>query len=169
MTIMVEQAVQLLEKLGAANKRHSSRSLMDHLLGTRLVLRRWQTDPAVQMAGMFHSVYDTRAYQAGFSLSREDLRHVIGYRSEKLVWHFRNIHLFERATMLREPVLVAKLSPALADLFTIGAANLVEQAAYMSTRKMGSTPYLYRNIFERYGSALPLPIAKAMRAELASL
>lgn len=166
MTDAAAAALRYLDRKGAMARRHSGRNLYDHLVGTSQILRRWQADDAVCLAGLCHSVYDTHTYRADLDIERQELCEIIGLRAEALAWRFRNIHLFERAAVVRRPALIHRLSAPLQALFLIGAANLVEQSAYLSIRKLGSAPRRYRAILTAFGPALPQPAALGMAEEL---
>lgn len=154
-----------LASQGAGTRRHSGRDLITHLRGTHDILQRWQADEATCLAGLCHSVYDTKTYHARLAIERDGLRAVIGCDAEALAWRFRVIHLYERAALRKRP-LIARLNARAQALFLIGAANLVEQAAYMSTRKLGSAPGRYRTILSRFSGSFPVTAETAMRAEL---
>jgi hypothetical protein len=61
-----------------------------HLQGVQAILRNWGANEAVCIAGLFHSIYGTEAYQ-GFKLPltfRTKMRELIGKRAERIVWVF---------------------------------------------------------------------------------
>jgi hypothetical protein len=76
---------------GADRLHHGhGRTLLEHLLETRAVVRRWGAPPWVQEAAAVHSVYSTEVYrQRLLPLSRRgDLRAVVGARAERLAYLF---------------------------------------------------------------------------------
>ncbi|TDJ66316.1 MAG: hypothetical protein E2O39_16640 [Planctomycetota bacterium] len=82
-----------LHEAGAAAVRHNSEAdLLPHLLGTRDLLREWGARPALQDAGLFHSVYGTEFFvTATLPAARQaEVRAVIGAEAEALVrlWCF---------------------------------------------------------------------------------
>jgi len=83
--------VDFLREAGAQDCGHAGgRTLLDHLLGTREVLRRWQVPRWLQDVGALHSVYSTDVYK--FQLvpkaRRKDVRALVGVRAERLAWLF---------------------------------------------------------------------------------
>jgi uncharacterized protein DUF6817 len=85
-----EPLVEVLRSWGAAARLHSLTSLLDHLLGTRELLRVWGADPDLANAGLFHSVYGTESFADAIKSlkEREAVRRVLGARSEQLVYIF---------------------------------------------------------------------------------
>ncbi|WP_083344294.1 aspartyl/asparaginyl beta-hydroxylase domain-containing protein [Terriglobus roseus] len=76
---------------GATHLRHAgSRSLLDHLDGTRRLLEVWKQDLHLQHAGLFHSVYSTESYHHSLiPLSERDtIRELIGEQAERLAYLF---------------------------------------------------------------------------------
>ena len=133
----------LLRQLGAEEIEHYGRSLLDHLEGTYELLRQWSNPEEICIAGLFHSVYGTERLSADklVAMTRAELKHVIGQRSERLVFLFC---VADRAMMLTENTLppyqvvrrdsraAVTIDPGtLSALMEIGAANLVEQTPYL--------------------------------------
>lgn len=86
-----DPVAEFLEEQGAGQFAYAQgRTLLDHLLGTRDVVRRWSQPRWVQDAAAVHSVYSTDAYEAElFSRSsRKDVSEIVGARAERLA------HLF---------------------------------------------------------------------------
>jgi hypothetical protein len=80
-----------LTKAGAAKFRHAHhRTLVDHLLGTAQILRRWRQPEWIQNAGAVHSVYSTEAYTKQLIplARRNEVRAVAGEESERLAYLF---------------------------------------------------------------------------------
>ena len=73
-----------------AVRHRADKSLLDHLIGTRNILRAWKQPPYVQAAALFHSVYSTSSFRYALIpvSQRVGLRKLIGTRAEALV------HLF---------------------------------------------------------------------------
>lgn len=161
-----DQSVTFLQSIGAMERQHSGRRLDQHLVGTYTILQRWEVPDHVAMAGLCHSVFDTKTYTANLDLKRSQLRAVVGHRAERLVWRFRSIHLFERAMVVRRTPLICKLTDDALALVLMGAANLIEQLDYMSTRKLGSAPKRYRTIASRFADAIPKPALSDISARL---
>jgi hypothetical protein len=80
-----------LEAEGAGEMRHAGgRSLLDHLLDTYSLLRRWRQPDWLAHAGLIHSVYGTERYrQQLVALSRRsELSDLAGARAERLAYLF---------------------------------------------------------------------------------
>lgn len=133
-----EWVAELLESIGTREVGHTNRTLFDHLLGTFDLLRAWDCDLDVCVAGGLHSIYGTNAFTHG-AIARED-RHtiegVIGPRAARLIYLFGSINR-PRAilTAFEDSTLVDRISgntiatncDELRDLLAIECANLVEQ------------------------------------------
>lgn len=86
-----KELLTVLWKLNPGEASHANgRSLVDHLVGTRDVLRAWKQPDWLQTAGLFHSVYSTEFYQtAVLSIAnRPGLRALIGAKAERIVYLF---------------------------------------------------------------------------------
>ena len=72
--------IQFLKDRGAHLCNHSGVTLLEHLEGTRDILRKEGAPEYLQDAGLFHSVYGTAYYMPdeGISTSREDVKKIIG-------------------------------------------------------------------------------------------
>ena len=117
---------EFLETLPSVRARHSGRELLDHLEGTYAILANWESPPHVCHAGLFHSIYGTKAFPL-VSLdesARALLRQLIGDQAEALVYAF---HLADWNVILRDPDFAKQLSRSSAGIFEIAIANLVEQ------------------------------------------
>jgi aspartate beta-hydroxylase len=89
--VTAERIVAFLRKQGAAEHRHAGgRSLLDHLIATSEIVRRWRQPPVLQHAALLHSVYGTDAHhQPLLPLSRRaDVRHLAGQQAERLAYLF---------------------------------------------------------------------------------
>lgn len=79
-----------LFQLGAEGFEHIDGSLMDHLNGTRTLLREWSASPSLQDAGLYHAAYGT----AGFDeclvsvQQRDEIANIIGKAAEELVYQY---------------------------------------------------------------------------------
>jgi aspartyl/asparaginyl beta-hydroxylase (cupin superfamily) len=83
--------ISYLVVAGAGQYVHGgTRSLLDHLTGTRDILARWQQPEHLQLAGMLHSVYGTEVYapQLLNPSARDELRGLAGERAERLAYLF---------------------------------------------------------------------------------
>ncbi len=86
----MQQALEFLERIGAARLDHAKGSLMSHLVGTCRLLQAWGCENSVCFAGLFHSVYGTQYYAPqSVSLSeRSVVRDLIGDEAEHLAFLF---------------------------------------------------------------------------------
>jgi aspartyl/asparaginyl beta-hydroxylase (cupin superfamily) len=83
--------VVFLRSRGAANLPHArGRSLLEHLIETAAIVRRWGQPPWLGHAALLHSVYGTDAYgRRLLSLEqREEAAKVAGRRAERLAYLF---------------------------------------------------------------------------------
>ncbi|MCJ0762041.1 DUF6817 domain-containing protein [Variovorax terrae] len=144
-------AWRLLEGSAAMHLAHSGRTLLLHLAGTWQLLRRWGNTQPICLAGLFHSIYGTNAFQRQ-SLPenrRPELQHAIGHGAEQLAWLFGAVDrpraLLEGLQLLRPGALIPQRIPLparrgwpashpltitshqLAALTEIECANLLEQ------------------------------------------
>jgi hypothetical protein len=141
MTITTEQLNFLVNKARVAEVRHSGRTLFAHLHGTHSLLRSWGARPEVCLAGLFHSIYGTRAFKhKSWPLTeRHVVRDLIGREAEWLAYLFcatARPKAFVEAAEINKPAIITDLfrnmelllTPAeLKDLLEIEAANLIEQ------------------------------------------
>lgn len=59
----MDEKFRKLSELGAGDFDHIDGVLVDHLIGTQSLLKKWQASEVLQDAGLFHAAYGT----AGFS------------------------------------------------------------------------------------------------------
>ncbi len=166
----------LLEQLDAHVTSHSRRTLLDHLQGTHDLLVEWGNEPNICVAGLFHSVYGTYAFDkrsADMSM-RDEIRNVIGAEAERLVYLFcvtdRRCfyeHLGESRFCLRDIVHDRDLDldgNTLSALIEIEVANILDQIPHRSQKKARQTAEWYTNVFARSGNYLsPLAAGAAER------
>lgn len=132
-----------LRDAGAQRTGHSGRSLLDHLWGTYRLLQLRGAEPAVCLAGLFHSVYGTSIFQRSTTEDRAAVRALIGERAEHLAWTFCRLqrpHCWSLAG--DELPLAAGGSTTLgaqdrANLLQIERANLDEQGLLTIERRRG--------------------------------
>jgi hypothetical protein len=131
-----------LRDLGADRVRHSQRTLLDHLVGTAVLLERWGADDDVCKAGLFHSIYGTEYFhrQVVSFDDRLKIRERVGERAERLAYIFCR---FDRRSIYSaiakgEPFAVDLLDGAgllaitkreLVDLVWLVWSNAVEQVS----------------------------------------
>ena len=82
--------IQFLKDRGAHLCNHSGGTLLEHLEGTRDILRKEGAPEYLQDAGLFHSVYGTAYYMPdeGISTSREDVKKIIGEQAEEIAYWY---------------------------------------------------------------------------------
>ena len=87
--------LELLFDLGADKIKHGRKTLLDHLVGTADILRRWTDDENTFKAGLFHSIYGTEFFKdapmQSLAYSAKDRRRIecaIGPAAERLVFIF---------------------------------------------------------------------------------
>lgn len=150
---LVEGAWTLLQECGAGQAAHSGRTLLIHLLGTHGLLKAWGNSSSVCLAGLFHSIYGTNAFQRR-SLGpneRARLSAAIGSDAEEMAWAFCNVErpraiiralqqgvptaplsLMVRTGEVQHPPIL--LSPSqICGLAEIECANLIEQKSNGTT------------------------------------
>jgi hypothetical protein len=151
----------LLQKLDAHVTSHSRRALLDHLQGTHDLLVEWGNEPDICVAGLFHSIYGTYAFDkrsADMSM-RDEIRDVIGAEAERLVVLFcvtdRRCfyeHLGESRFRLRDIVHDRDLDldrNTLAALIEIEVANILDQIPHRSQKKARRAAECYADAFTR--------------------
>lgn len=77
-----------LVELGADKVPHSKTRFLSHLIGVYTDLKEWGCPEYLTLAGLFHSIYGTEAFQ-GFSLPlarRDEVRELIGERAERIAY-----------------------------------------------------------------------------------
>jgi aspartate beta-hydroxylase len=130
-----DPVVGFLRQRGADGHPHAGgRTLLDHLIGTAAILRRWGLPPAVQRAGLIHSVYGTETYRRAVAGAgdREEVAAVAGADAERLAHLFAAI---PRALLFAGTHRWARGLPGdpardeLDAVIAIHIANLAEQAA----------------------------------------
>ena len=84
----ISTKIKFLEDIGAVDKGHSSRTLLDHLLGTYNKLKEWNAPEYLQDAGLFHSVYGTSSFKHQSTNNRDAVRDLIGEQAEEIVFMF---------------------------------------------------------------------------------
>src|SRR5438270_4331408 len=98
--LIADRLIAFLHDAGAGRHPHGAeRSLLDHLVGTCEIMRRWEQPAWLQHAALIHSVYGTEAYQRQLvSLARRDeVAAVAGDQAERLGYLF---HVTPRRPLL---------------------------------------------------------------------
>lgn len=146
-----------LRDAGADRVRHSGRTLLDHLRGTRELLAGWRAREAVCAAGLFHSVYGSGPLRHALLApsGREVVRELIGPEAERRVWLFHAIdrRAFRALAATGCPGAVPERRHAaplplaegeLADLANLLAANALEQQPFGGSARRRRTLALLR-------------------------
>jgi hypothetical protein len=134
-----EPIKRYLIECGAGNRKHSGRSLLDHLEGTWRLLKFWGCGESTCLGGLFHSIYGTSIFKSN-SVSiahRPSVQQAIGKEAESLAflfsvasrpqgfldaWHTGSLKLHAH---LESYVRIDKSS--LRKLLEIECANLIDQ------------------------------------------
>jgi hypothetical protein len=118
---MNDRQREFLIGLDANKTRHSGRTLFEHLKGVHDLLRDWDNDYDVCLAGLFHSIYGTKVFKHQSLHDRGALVNMIGVKAELLV------HLFATGD---RPLFTSVEDKAMRkQLMEIEAANLLEQGS----------------------------------------
>lgn len=117
-------ALTFLKLIGTSKIKHSNRNLYEHLANTSGLLQQWLEPEDVQLAGLFHSIYGTSQFHTcAFPIEgRHIIKQVIGDRAESLAYMFC---LSDRSKFPWAPAVLS--DNIAAELYTIEAANLIEQ------------------------------------------
>lgn len=135
-----QRLVGVLRDLGANTIPHSNRHLIDHLIGTWAILQRWRCDLDVCVAGLFHSVFGTRAFPRALvnDESMDLIRDAIGERPFALVRFFKLLNPHSLAGLVRHEEQVVDGSRTVRlttsdvqDLVSLHWANAVEQLPFV--------------------------------------
>lgn len=172
-----QQAVALLEEVGAEDTEHPSGTLLQHLQGTYEVLEGWGCSEALCLAGLYHSVYGTEVFQTTTIPldAREKVEAAIGEEAEELVFLYsvlRRSSLYANLdrggpyTVTSRDGATIELSGLrqFADLMTLDVANRLEQL----DRTSPSPPRRERDrrIYERAAPVLPAGAVAELRQAL---
>jgi (p)ppGpp synthase/HD superfamily hydrolase len=117
---MIENVIKFLLDNDTNTNSHSGRMLIDHLMGTANLLREWECDENVVLAGLCHSIYGTDSYHTVTidHSRREEVKNLIGEKAEHLAWEFG---------IRKNPRLYSFIVNKEIDLTVIECANLIEQ------------------------------------------
>jgi hypothetical protein len=69
---------------------HSNSNFFNHLINTYNILRYWKCNEDICFAGLFHSIYGNEFFKLKISDNREEIKNLIGEKSEKLVYDYNN-------------------------------------------------------------------------------
>ena len=119
-----------LISLDANKTRHSGRTLYDHLKGVHDLLRDWDNEQHVCLAGLFHSIYGTKTFKHQSMTDRSKLIEMIGVKAELLVHYFASLDRPFFNSLLDKGRPGKKIRR---DLLEIEAANILEQGGNVNT------------------------------------
>ena len=141
---IAESLIGFLTSTGASDLRHGAgRTLLEHLIETFNLIRRWEQPTWLQYAALIHSVYGTDAYHPRLldASRRSEVRAIAGDRAERLAFLFSVIpreflfagtHLWARNLPWRDFADAAGQEPATREeldcVVLLHMANLAEQA-----------------------------------------
>ena len=78
--------IDFLKSIGSDKVKHSGRTLLEHLIGTRERLKELGAPEYLQDAGLFHSVYGTVYFmpEGGLVEDRQNIKDLIGEQAEEV-------------------------------------------------------------------------------------
>jgi hypothetical protein len=141
----MENILESLERFGISYTAHSETTLTSHLKGTYEILKRWDCENYICMAGLCHSIYGTESFSKTPATldNREFMNKLIGQEAEELTYLFgahqkeflwRNLHRVDSFSLhdrfLDRPLVIS--SKSLSDLITLTLANWLEQRPRVS-------------------------------------
>ena len=136
----IDMILEKLERFGISTTGHSHESLRSHLIGTYIILQRWECSEAVCLAGLCHSIYGTESFiKVSTTLdNREYMSKLIGAEAEKLTYLFgahkkeslwKNLELSDRFHIhdrfTDQQIAISKKE--LSDMITLTLGNWLEQ------------------------------------------
>ena len=118
-----DKKIDFLKSIGSDKVPHSSRTLLDHLIGTHDILQGWGKEQIVLDAGLFHSVYGTAKFMPNKGLvdNRQVIIDLIGDQAEEIVYWFCIL------VSPRIPEMQKFKDPLKSHLLAVEGANLLEQ------------------------------------------
>ena len=188
---LTEAQLALLHVIGAHTISHSRRTLLDHLHGTYNLLCDWGNEPAVCLAGLFHSIYGTYIFSSHcVELERRDeIRERLGPQAEYLAYLFCIADRRTFFTPTIDPDMTPASTPGIdsprplrhaengapvtvsgnirSQLLEIEAANLVAQLPYRSARKRRLMTW-YQPAFADNSALISAPARAALAASFAA-
>ncbi len=84
------ETFEILKRLGAGEFVHLNGSLIDHLNGTKSLLKKWGASATLQTAGLFHAAYGTDGFDLSMvgHIDRHHLINLIGADAEEIVYQY---------------------------------------------------------------------------------
>lgn len=89
MNLNASQLIELLKTSGFDEISHSNTKMYDHLVNTYKILKKWELQDYICIAGLYHSIYGTQSLKESNSISdsyRDKFKLILGNDSEKLIW-----------------------------------------------------------------------------------
>ena len=80
--------IDFLKSIGCDKELHSGTTLLEHLIGTRDIVKERGGSEYLQDACLFHSVYGTKKFNHQSTKDREKVKSLIGEKAEELVFIF---------------------------------------------------------------------------------
>ena len=80
--------IDFLKSIGCDKELHSGTTLLEHLIGTRDIVKERGGSEYLQDACLFHSVYGTQRFNHQSTSDREKVKSLIGEKAEELVYIF---------------------------------------------------------------------------------
>ena len=126
-----DKKIDFLKSIGSDKVSHSSRTLLDHLIGTHDILQGWGKAQIVLDAGLFHSVYGTSKFlpNKGLVDNRQVIIDLIGNQAEEIVYWFCIL------VSPRIPEMEKFKDPLKSHLLAVERANALEQKDYQDRFK----------------------------------
>lgn len=87
--VKMDEKFRHLIEIGAGEFEHADGSLINHLEGTKCLLKAWKASEVLQNAGLYHAAYGRLNFKNMFDLShRKEVAGVIGHDEENIVYHY---------------------------------------------------------------------------------
>ena len=103
--------------------KHSGKDFFDHLKNTSNIIKGWFPEKQYLIdAGLYHSVYGTQSYHFRESVTRNEVKNLIGEKSEFIVFIFCSLK--DRVNKILEHKFVSDIQK---DLYILEYANQLEQ------------------------------------------
>ena len=86
----MNEKFQRLSELGAGDFSHIDGTLLEHLIGTRDILRKWNASTALADAGLYHAAYGTAGFDERLVSTdqRSEIASIIGNSAEEIVYQY---------------------------------------------------------------------------------
>ena len=112
----ISTKIDFLKQLGSDKFKHRNQSLLEHLIGVRDILKKWEAPEYVQDGGLFHSVYGTTYFKPQMTTDRDAVRYLIGEKAEELAYWFcfldpprsQRISILENEQLKKDLLLIDK-------------------------------------------------------------